>query len=159
MEKKTNLTSLHCIFFIYQSFAFNSDNKLLDSEKKVIANFMFRWTGQKKDQLNQIISETLNWSNNNIKTTRDQIGVMFSMLDFLKQQSNFHISQKEYFLMDIRNIARSDGDFSEQQKKWHDMMAKSLDIEIRISPQSFDQIENSLNKIKKKKIGFRRYKD
>ena len=159
MEKKTNLTSLHCIFFIYQSFAFNSDNQLLDSEKKVITNFMFRWTGHKKDQLNEIFAETLTWSNKNIKTTHDQIGVMFSMLDFLKQQSNFKIPQREYFLMDIRNIARSDGDFSDQQKKWHDMMAKSLEVEIRISPQSFDQIETSLKNVKKKKIGFRRDKD
>ena len=159
MKKQTNLTSLHCIFFIYQSFAFNSDNKLIDSEKKVIANFMFRWTGQKKDKLNQIINETVLWSNSNIKTSHDQIGVMFSMLDFLKQQSNFNIPQREYFLMDIRNIARSDGDFSDQQRQWHDMMAKSLGVEIRISPQSFDQIETSLKNVKKKKIGFRRDKD
>jgi len=158
MQKKSNLTSLHCIFFIYQSFAFNSDNKLTDSEKKVIANFMFRWTGQNKEQLNQIINETLIWSNNNIKTPHDQIGVMFTMLDFLKQQSNFNLAKREYFLMDVRNIARSDGDFSDQQRKWHDMMAKYLGVEIRISPQSFAQIETSLKNVKKKKIGFRRDK-
>jgi hypothetical protein len=119
---------------------------------------MLRWSGSQKEKLNQIILETLDWGRKNIKTIQDQIGVMFSMIEFLKQQPNFHIAQREYFLMDIRNIARSDSDFSQQQKEWHDMMAKALDVEIRISPQSHEEIQNSLNQVKKKKIGFRRNK-
>ena len=158
METKTNLTTLHCIFFIYKSFAYTADGKLADSEKKVITNFMLRWSGSQKEKLNQIILETLDWGRKNIKTIQDQIGFMFSMIEFLKQQPNFHIAQREYFLMDIRNIARSDSDFSQQQKEWHDMMAKALDVEIRISPQTHEEIQNSLNQVKKKKIGFRRNK-
>jgi len=37
------------------------------------------------------------------------IGTMISMVEFLKSQSSFDIFKREYFLMDIRNIARSDG--------------------------------------------------
>ncbi len=158
METKTNLNTLHCIFFIYQSFAFTTDGRLANSEKKLITNFMLRWSGSQKEKLNQVILETIAWGRENIKTIHDQIGVMFSMIEFLKQQPNFNIAQREYFLMDIRNIARSDNYFSQQQQEWHDMMAKALDVEIRISPQTHEEIENSLNKVKKKKIGFRRNK-
>ena len=119
---------------------------------------MLRWSGRQKEKLNQVILETIKWGRENIKTIHDQVGVMFSMIEFLKQQPNFNIAQREYFLMDIRNIARSDNDFSHQQQEWHDMMAKALDVEIRISPQTHEEIENSLNKVKKKKIGFRRNK-
>ena len=156
METKTNLNTLHCIFFIYQSFAYTPDGKLENSEKKIITNFMLRWSGSQKDKLNQVILETLAWGRENIKTIHDQIGIMFSMIEFLKQQPSFNIAQREYFLMDIRNIARSNSDFSHQQKVWHDMMAKALDVEIRISPQTHEEIANSLNQVKKKKIGFRR---
>ena len=60
--------------------------------------------------------------------------------------------------MDIRNIARADGQFLEEQKKWHDIIAKALDVEIRISPETHKDIEASLKKVKRKKIGFRRSK-
>ena len=112
METKTNLNTLHCIFFIYQSFAYTPDGKLENSEKKIITNFMLRWSGSQKEKLNQVILETIAWGRENIKTIHDQVGVMFSMIEFLKQQPNFNIAQREYFLMDIRNIARSDNDFS-----------------------------------------------
>ena len=158
MENKTNLSILHCVFFIYQAFASGSESHLLDSEKKTIAKFMFRWAGQNKEKMNEIIHETLFWSQKNIKTINDQIGTMISMVEFLKTQKDFNILRREYFLMDIRNIARSDGDFLEEQKKWHDIIAKALDVEIRISPETHKNIEASLKKVKRKKIGFRRSK-
>lgn len=158
MEEKINLSPLHCIFFIYQSFAFATDGKLSNEEKTVISKFMYRWTGKKQDALNQIITETLSWGQQHVKTTKDQVEIMMSMLTYLKKQPNFTLPQREYFLMDIRNIARSDGTFLDQQKNWHDMMANLLEVEIRVSPQTHEQIQQSLNKIKKKKIGFRRSK-
>ena len=66
-------------------------------QKKIITNLMLRWSGSQKERLNQIILETLAWGRENVKTIQDQIGVMFSMIEFLKQQPNFHIAQREYF--------------------------------------------------------------
>ena len=156
MKKETNLTSLHCIFFIYQSFAYATDGKIADQEKQVIARFMYRWTGQEKNHLNQIIKETLTWSQQNIKTKEDQIGTMLSMLGYLKEQPQFNTVQREYFLMDIRNIARSDGQFLDQQKKWHDMLANILGLDIRISQSTTDDISGAVKKVERRKIGFRR---
>ena len=58
---KTHLTSLHCIFYIYHTFAFSSDGKLNPQEKKTISSFMYRWVGQDQEKTNLIINETLSW--------------------------------------------------------------------------------------------------
>ena len=153
---KTDLTSLHCIFYIYHTFAFGSDGKLNSQEQKTITSFMFRWVGQDKEKTNLIINETLSWSKNNIKNLKNQIETMISMADFLKKQDNFNIAKREYFLMDIRNIARSDGNFLDQQKQWHDMLANILELNIRISQASSDDISGAVKKVERRKIGFRR---
>jgi len=117
---------------------------------------MYRWVGQDQEKMTQIINETLSWSKENIKNLNAQISAMLSMVDFLKTQTNFDIKKREYFLMDIRNIARSDGHFVNQQKKWHDMLASILGLQIRISESSFDDIDGDVKKVKRRKIGFRR---
>ena len=153
---KTDLTSLHCIFYIYHTFAFGSDGQLKPQEKKTITSFMYRWVGQDHEKTNLIISETLSWSKDNIKDLKNQIGTMISMADFLKKQDNFSIPKREYFLMDIRNIARSDGQFLDQQKKWHDMLANILELNIRISNATSDDISGAVEKVERRRIGFRR---
>ena len=153
---KTHLTSLHCIFYIYHTFAFSSDGKLNPQEKKTITSFMYRWVGQDQEKTNLIINETLSWIKENIQDLNNQIGTMISMADFLKKQDNFSIVKREYFLMDIRNIARSDGNFLDQQKQWHDMLANILELDIRISQASSDDISGAVKKVERRKIGFRR---
>ena len=156
MKSTTNLSPLHCIFFIYQSFAYTTDGVLSDDEKKMIGNAMFRWTGSDEKKTNTIIQETLTWGQENIKTAKEQIESMISMIEFLKTQESFDLKKREYFLMDIRNIARSDGKFLDSEKKWHDMMSKQLGVGIKISEETDDVIEESLEKVEKRKIGFRR---
>ncbi|MAQ32295.1 MAG: hypothetical protein CMD26_06175 [Flavobacteriales bacterium] len=156
MNKNIKLTPLHCIFYVYHTFAFGSDGKLNQDEKKIISSFMFRWVGQDKEKMSQVISETLNWSKENIDNINNQIGTMISMVEFLKSQSSFDTFKREYFLMDIRNIARSDGNFIDQQKKWHDMLANILELNIRISQSSLEDINGAVKKVEKRKIGFRR---
>ena len=106
--------------------------------------------------MTNIINETLKWSQASIKSSNDQIGAMISMVEFLKSQTDFTIDRREYLLMDIRNIARSDGKFLEKQKKWHDMLANILGLEIRISQASCDDIDGAVKKVERRKIGFRR---
>ena len=81
---------------------------------------------------------------------------MVSMTQFLNTQKDFTILRKEFFLMDIRQIARSNKDFSEDEKKIHDMLADILGVGIRISQKSYDEIKGSVERVKKRKIGFRR---
>jgi hypothetical protein len=156
MSKEIRLDPLNCIFFIYQSFALNSDGILDDREKKIITELMYRWSGNDINTLSDVVNVTENWSKSNIKSKNDQVSVMFSMIDFLKENEDFDIIQREYFLMDIRNISRSNKNFHPQQKIWHDMIAKSLGLGIRISDNSLENINDTLENVKKKKIGFRK---
>ena len=123
---------------------------------QVINNCMYRWTGSDEKKTQMIIRQSVDWAKENIKTIQDQVETMMSMINFLKQQSDFNILKREFFLMDIRNIARADNQFSESEKKWHDMLAKALGLEIRISPESHEAIKKSIDRVKKRKIGFRR---
>jgi len=74
---------------------------------------------------------------------------------FFDNVKNDDSSKKEMFLLDIRNISRMDGDFSEKEKKWHDLLAHHLKINIRVSSCSKEDLKNDMRKVKRTKIGFR----
>ncbi len=156
MESRTHLSVTHCIFYIYHTFAFRSDGNLTSEEKNTISSFMYRWVGKDQEKLQRVINETFSWSKVNIKSSNDQISAMLSMVEFLNSQDDFSVERKEYLLMDIRNIARSDGEFLDQQKKWHDMLANILELNIRISNSTNEDINVEVQKVEKRKIGFRR---
>tara|TARA_B110000444_G_scaffold137957_1_gene129494 strand:+ start:1766 stop:2206 length:441 start_codon:yes stop_codon:yes gene_type:complete len=144
------------MFFIYKTFADSSEDTLNQNTQKLITEFMFRWVKKDKDKTMLIINQTLSWAKVNIKNLNIQVESMVSMTQFLHAQKDFNILRREFFLMDIRQIARLNKDFSESQKKLHDMLADILGVEIRISQDSSDEIKGSVKKVKKRKIGFRR---
>ena len=156
MKNTLKLTPLHCMFFIYKTFADSSEDTLNQNTQKLITEFMFRWVKKDKDKTMLIINQTLSWAKVNIKNLNIQVESMVSMTQFLHAQKDFNILRREFFLMDIRQIARLNKDFSESQKKLHDMLADILGVEIRISQDSSDEIKGSVKKVKKRKIGFRR---
>jgi hypothetical protein len=81
---------------------------------------------------------------------------MASMIEFINSHEDFDIYKKEHFLLDIRCIARADGEFHETEKTWHDVVAKQLDLPIRISKSSINEIENkSIQVNKRKPMGFK----
>lgn len=166
------LTPLHCIFFIYNSFATGTNGILSEGEKKRITSCMNRWVGHKKStdparEASVIISETISWQKKNILNNAESkenlgqlmIGTMLSMLKKLKNQEWFHRANKEFFLMDIRNIAWADDNFTELEKKWHDMFAEIIGLNIRISNLSQKEVQAHVAETKTPKIGFRIQRD
>jgi len=170
MEK--TLSPLHCIFFIYQNFAVAADGVLSEEEKKRISRCMSRWVGHKNTVINEqevlkIINETIQWQTKTIfEKNQDEknigsvmTGTMLSMLDYLKNEKWFHRANREFFLMDIRNIAWADDKFTETEKKWHDIFAESLGLNIRISEMSQKEVQTKMAETPKQKIGFRTERD
>ena len=152
--KDTDLTPLHCIFFIYYTFASHNNGKTQTAEVKQIINYMKNWeTNSVKNRL--IIKETIKWASNIIKSPEEAISTMFSMADYLNTENSFDVSKKERLLLDIRNISRIDNVFSDNEKKWHDLLAHHLNVSLRISSCSVKDIENSAEEVKRTKIGFR----
>ncbi len=155
MEEK-ELSLLHCIFFIYQTFASFSDGKLEDREQEAIIHFIKRWAAEDEELTRKVLDETAKWAEENIQEAKQAIEYMSSMVDFINEQEDFNTHKKEIFLLDLRNISRIDGHFHEAEKKWHDLIAQQLHVPIRISKNTQDQLQREVRNIEKRKpIGFR----
>lgn len=153
-ENQLEFTPIHCIFFIYHTFAAYTNGKIQDVEKNSIVQFMHRWTNDKNIST-KIINDTLKWTLENIKNPQHAVSNMSSMIDHLKKQKQFNIYRREQLLLDIRNISRADGDFSDSEKKWHDMLAAQLDVHLRISDISPEDIHKENEKIERRPIGYK----
>lgn len=155
MEEK-QLSLLHCIFFIYQTFATFSDGELEETEQGAIVHFIKRWSGEDEQLTQKILEETAKWAKENVQDDKQAIEYMSSMVDFINDQEDFNTHKRELFLLDIRNISRMDGHFHETEKKWHDLIAQQLQVPIRISESSIRDLQNESNNIKRvRPVGFR----
>jgi len=148
-----DLTTTHCVFFIYYTFASYNNGKTQTKELKQIMSYMKSWHTQ-SSHINSIMRETVLWASNIIKSPEEAISTMFSMADYLNTLESFDMSKKEQLLLDIRSISRLDGVFSEKEKKWHDLLAHHLNTNLRVSSCSTKDLENGLKKIERRKIGF-----
>jgi len=155
MEEK-QLSLLHCIFFIYQTFATFSDGELEESEQEAIVHFIKRWAAEDEKLTQKVLEETAKWAKENVQEAKQAIEYMSSMADFINNQEDFNIHQRELFLLDLRNISRMDGVFHEAEKVWHDLIAQQLQVPIRISQSSTDQLQTEMRSIERRKpIGFK----
>ena len=111
-----DLTTTHCVFFIYYTFASYNNGKTQTKELKKIMSYMKNWH-TKSGHINSIMRETVLWASNIIKSPEEAVSTMFSMADYLNTLESFDISKKEQLLLDIRSISRLDGVFSEKEKK------------------------------------------
>ena len=154
-EENLNLTQTHCVFFIYYTFACYNNGKVQNAEVQKIISYMKKWEPNEAIG-KKIIKETVLWASKIIKSPEEAISTMFSMADYLNTESSFNVSKKELFLLDIRNISRMDNDFSEKEKKWHDLLAHHLNMYLRVSSCSTEDLKSDIKKVKRTKIGFRR---
>ena len=76
------------------------------------------------------------------------------MVEHIASNDKFDTLNRENFLLDIRTIARSDGEFCEKERVWHDIMADQLNINIRVSQSSLNQISHQSQQIQRRPIGF-----
>ena len=72
MEEK-ELSLLHCIFFIYQTFASFSDGKLEDREQEAIIHFIKRWAAEDEELTRKVLDETAKWAEENIQEAKQAI--------------------------------------------------------------------------------------
>jgi len=152
-SEESKLSTFHCMFFIYHCFAAYSDGKLVESEKEAIMSLLLSWVND-KDETNKIVQETLHWSKENVKSEQEALEYMSSMIVYLNKNEAFNINKKEHFLLDIRNISRADDNFCETEKKWHDIIASQLGVNIRISDLSENEVKNKVDLTKRRPIGF-----
>ena len=113
---KKELSPLHCLYYIYYCFATKTDENFNQSQINQIIVFLNKWTGDNKTS-EAIINETKEWIKENKPSKEEELNIMFSMIDYLKKENIFSLIDKEHILLQIRQIARYDGSFSESEKK------------------------------------------
>ncbi len=153
-ESKKELGPLHCLYFIYYSFTTNTDDNFNPSQVQKIITYLNEWTKDAKTS-EAIISETMDWVKETGPSKNEGLNIMFSMVDYLNKENIFSLIQKELLLLHIREIARSDGTFSGEEKKCHDLLAYHFGLNLRVSSCSTKEIKETAEKVERKKIGFR----
>ena len=154
LESKKELGPLHCLYFIYYSFTKNTDENHNNSQIHKIITYLNEWTKDVKTS-EAIISETMTWIQETKLSQHDSLNTMVSMVDYLNKENTFSIIQKEFILLNIREIARSDGNFSEIEKKYHDLLSFHFNLSLRASACSKKEIKEAAQKVERKKIGFK----
>ena len=61
----------------------------------------------------------------------------------------------DILLFDLPEGSRFDGVFSDPEKKWHDMLAAQLDVHLRVSQISSEDIDKENKKIERHPVGYR----
>jgi len=153
-REKKELSPLHCLYYIYYSFATKTDENFNHSQINQIVVFLNKWTGNNKTS-EAIIVETKEWIKENKPSKGEELNIMFSMIDYLKKENIFSLIDKEHILLQIRQIARYDGSFSELEKKYHDLLAFHFGLNIRVSACTTNEIKVSAKEVERRKIGFK----
>lgn len=154
--KDKDLSLLHCVFYIYQTFATFSDGKIVESEQDAIIFFVKRWSGDDEALTKKVLEETETWTKENIQNPKQAIEYMSYMVEFISDQKDFSLHKRELLLLDIRTISRMDGVFHETEKVWHDLIAQQLNVNLRISESSTNHLQAEINSIDKRQpIGFK----
>ena len=99
-----DISLLHCIFYIYQTFATFSDGDLVESEQDAIIYFIKRWSGEDQELTNKILEETETWTKENVQNPKQAIEYMSYMVEFINDQKDFSLHKRELLLLDIRTI-------------------------------------------------------
>lgn len=151
----TSLGVLHCMYYTFKCFALFTDGELHETEEDELISILHRWTDHDDELTVKIIEETNSWIEMQGNMSPDKItGVMSSMVRFIGSNEKFTIGNRERFLLDIRTIARADGNFCENERVWHDLLASDLNVNIRVSNSSSNEITLHSNQVERKPMGF-----
>ena len=154
MEDDT-LNIAECIFFCFHSFALMGDGKIEKEERVANSYYLNEWLGEDEELLMNTIKKTLTWTSKELDNASQEeyTGTLLSIVDYLK--NNLNTYQKEKFLMHIRLIAQADKDFHDNEKRIHDVFASILELDVRVSQSSVQQLNQVENSIPRRPVGFR----
>ena len=153
MSETSNLTNTECIFYVLYTFSTYSDNNFNQNECVLLNEYMKVWQNDSFD-FEKALNSYNKWNKLNDVNSADNIKeVMSSISEHLNKILD--ISQKEALLMQIRIISYSDGVFHENERRWHDLLAKILGLDLKVSSQKSQDLTNDFRYTKRKSIGFK----
>ena len=123
MAAPENITGAHVLSYMYLLFGHMTDGDLSEDEIITIKRLIKEWG---VDDPDTVVKEAFDWICS-FESKEDQIGQMIDNLPALK--GNFGEKGCGVILKDIVQIAKSDGNYDDDEKKWASNIAKHLGIE------------------------------
>ena len=129
MSQPEPLKMIHCLSFLYLTFAHQTDGELTDDERSIIRTKLREWCseGTDLDAVDGFMDSAVDWYNGLDADAR--IGTMAMIAATLKDDG-FSVEQRGTVLSDLISIAKADGNYDETERKWAGLLAKEMEIEF-----------------------------
>jgi len=128
-----NLTPTHYIGLIYLAFAHQTDGVYSRDEQTTIWKCLRKWMPYNSDhgEFNRIMDEIMQWYKQ-MKLLEDFQENLAEIAMRMNEYDWFTNEKKEESLKDLRNIALSDKQFLDSEKKWIRSIAKLWNTETKV---------------------------
>ncbi|MCT4665843.1 MAG: hypothetical protein N4A45_11480 [Flavobacteriales bacterium] len=122
----------HYLFVLYLGYAHLTDRKVTEEEGAEIQKKAAKWFKVDFNNIhvfNKIMMESTNWYNS-LKTDEEKYQLLMQVSEGLGKVQDLDLNTRKDILSDLRDIAVTDGRFSDSEKQLHDLIGKNLGINI-----------------------------
>ncbi len=127
MKLPDPLTKIHCLAFMYLAFAKLSDGELTDDERSTMHTKLQEWCDAMSETRNadDFINESIDWFNS-CEDQQERLNTMDGMARLLAD-SGMEEKHRGAVVADLVSSAKADGDFGDVEKKWIELLTKSME--------------------------------
>lgn len=116
----------HMLGFMFLTFAHFTDGDVTDSEMETIREKLSEWMADSDPTGINTLSETIDWYNS---TGSARLDVLSYIAGRWREMSKWNDELITCILDDLVSIAKSDGRYDDEEKRWVNLIAKKLDID------------------------------
>ena len=128
-----NWDLIHCLGYLYNSFAVYTDADLDPAEMKEIRSAVGEWAGDKSgDEINDALQTTFNWFKEDLPGeladdyNHPVFGTMVGIAELLKE--NLTEDNCRAVHNDLIRIGNADGHYDDVEKAWATELAKAMGV-------------------------------
>lgn len=130
MSQPEPLLKVHCLSFLYLTFAHQTDGELTEDERSVIRTKLQEWIEQSDWDLSSVdncMDEAITWYNG--LDVDGRINIMAGIAATLKDEG-MTVEGRQAVLADLVSIAKSDGNYDEVERDWAQKLAVEMEVEF-----------------------------
>ena len=126
MQVPEPCTKVHCLAFMYLTFAACSDGELTDDERSTMATKLQEWCDVMNEprDVNEFVSESIDWFNS-CADNNERLGCMDTIARSWESEG-FTEAHRGAIRDDLISIAKSDGNYDDVEKAWIELLTKAM---------------------------------